>query len=72
MFHFDVQGQLVKSTHAGIVRYLVAADIEMVVGEGATWFTVSYRLTWTKVENGVRKSWLRAPDLNLQVDRHNQ
>jgi len=36
VFHFDVQGQLVKSTHAGIVRYLVAADIEMVVGEGAT------------------------------------
>jgi len=35
VFHFDVQGQLVKYTHAGIVRYLVAADIEMVVDEGA-------------------------------------
>ena len=34
VFHFDVQGQLVKSTHAGIVRYLVAADIEMVVAKG--------------------------------------
>ena len=54
------------------VRYLVAADSEMVVGEGASLFTISYRLTRAKVEYGLRNSWLPALDLNLKVARHNQ